>query len=142
MRRGALIPLGIIIAVVIGLYFSGHLDRPLYSIGLNYHACGRNGLGVTFCGQELEERQAAQQTTESEAKETASHVAQEGREAQAQIQRLAKDSQEAEARQAGRRKIEELETEAVDEHNEAQAQRLSEQAEQAELEARRANEGP
>lgn len=58
MRRGVTVPVGLVIAVLIGLYVSGHFDRPLYSIGLNIHECARNGLGATFCGKELDEYRA------------------------------------------------------------------------------------
>lgn len=58
MKRGVTIPLGLVIAVLIGLYVSGHFDRPLYSIGLNITECARNGLGATFCGKELDEYRA------------------------------------------------------------------------------------
>jgi hypothetical protein len=53
VRRGGLILL--LLAGFLGFYFTGHLDRPLYSVGLNFHECGRNGLGATFCGKELDE---------------------------------------------------------------------------------------
>jgi hypothetical protein len=42
-----------VVAVVAALYFSGRLDYALYNVGLNYHACARNGLGATFCGGDL-----------------------------------------------------------------------------------------
>lgn len=44
-----------------GLYLHGSFDRPLSSIGLNYHECARNGLGATFCGKELETYRARMQ---------------------------------------------------------------------------------
>lgn len=58
MRTRIIGPVGIIIAALAILYFTGHLDRPLYTVGLNYHECARNGLGATFCGKELDEYRA------------------------------------------------------------------------------------
>jgi hypothetical protein len=55
MRRRTLILVGLAVAVVIGFYVNGSFDRPLSSIGLNFHECSRNGLGATFCGNELDE---------------------------------------------------------------------------------------
>ena len=50
MRKGILIA---VVAIVAALYFSGRLDYTLYPVGLNFHACARNGLGATFCGGDL-----------------------------------------------------------------------------------------
>jgi hypothetical protein len=48
--------LAVLAAIGIGaLYLGGTFDRPLSSIGLNHNECARNGLGVTFCGEELTE---------------------------------------------------------------------------------------
>jgi len=38
--------------ILAALYFTGRLDYALYPVGLNFHACGRNGFGATFCGSE------------------------------------------------------------------------------------------
>jgi hypothetical protein len=54
---------------LVGLYFRGNLDRPLYGIGLNYHECARNGLGATFCGDELTQRRTEQQQAERKSNE-------------------------------------------------------------------------
>jgi hypothetical protein len=52
MRRGMLF---LLLVAFAGFYFTGHLDRLLYPVGLNFHECKRNGLGATFCGTELDE---------------------------------------------------------------------------------------
>jgi hypothetical protein len=48
------------VAVVLlaGFYIHGSFDRVLYPVGLNAHECARNGLGATFCGEELEQYRA------------------------------------------------------------------------------------
>lgn len=53
MKRRTLILVGLAVAVLIGFYIHGSFDRPLSSIGLNFHECARNGFGATFCGSEL-----------------------------------------------------------------------------------------
>jgi hypothetical protein len=52
--------LAAILAVLVlgGLYVHGTFDRTLSGVGLNFHKCARNGLGATFCGQELSEIRA------------------------------------------------------------------------------------
>ena len=50
MRR---LGIALVAIVIVGLYFSGRLDHPLYNLGLNYNACARNGFGAVFCGSEL-----------------------------------------------------------------------------------------
>jgi RNA polymerase subunit RPABC4/transcription elongation factor Spt4 len=41
-----------VIAVI--LWFSGALDKPLSSMGLNKEACVQNAFGATFCGEDAE----------------------------------------------------------------------------------------
>ncbi len=41
--------------ILVALYVHGSFDRPLSNVGLNWHECARNGLGATFCGEELTE---------------------------------------------------------------------------------------
>lgn len=46
-------------AVIVGLlYVLGTFDRALYPVGLNYKACGQNGFGAVFCGDDLEQYKA------------------------------------------------------------------------------------
>lgn len=49
-RFAALCLLGIALAA----YLSGSMDKTLEPIGLNLNECATNGLGVTFCGDDLE----------------------------------------------------------------------------------------
>ncbi len=39
--------------VVIALYTTGRLDRPLSNVGLNLHACAENVFGSKLCGDQL-----------------------------------------------------------------------------------------
>ena len=52
-RRGV----GIAVAVVIAIWFTGAFDKTLVSVGLNKNDCYQNGFGATFCGAEAEEYQ-------------------------------------------------------------------------------------
>ena len=45
--------LAIVIGLLVGSYFTGRLDHALYSVGLNFKQCARNGFGAVFCGSEL-----------------------------------------------------------------------------------------
>lgn len=45
----------VVVFVLVGLYLHGTFDRPLYSVGLNFNECARNGFGASFCGKELDE---------------------------------------------------------------------------------------
>lgn len=52
----------VVFAILVVLWARGTFDRPLSSIGLNSHECGRNAFGATFCGDELKRyRQQVQQ---------------------------------------------------------------------------------
>jgi hypothetical protein len=55
MRRALIV---IAALVIIALYLHGTFDRALSGVGLNYNECARNGLGATFCGNELDEYRA------------------------------------------------------------------------------------
>jgi hypothetical protein len=44
--------LGVAVAVLMVLWFSGTLDKPLSSVGLNKNACVQNAFGATFCGEQ------------------------------------------------------------------------------------------
>ncbi len=69
-RKGILLGIGVVVAILLGLYFNGNLDRTLYPVGLNFHECARNGFGATFCGNELDEYRAKVQRV----KETTEHA--------------------------------------------------------------------
>jgi hypothetical protein len=68
-QKAILLGVGIALAVLLGLYFHGNLDRTLYPVGLNFRECARNGFGATFCGKELDEYRARLQRV----KETTEH---------------------------------------------------------------------
>jgi hypothetical protein len=53
MGRKMTFLVGVVVAVVATLYFTGRLDYALYPVGLNFHTCARNGFGATFCGSDL-----------------------------------------------------------------------------------------
>jgi hypothetical protein len=38
-------------AVIIALWFSGSLDKPLSAVGLNKNPCVENAFGAKFCGE-------------------------------------------------------------------------------------------
>lgn len=83
MRKWGVALAGLAVAALVALYVHGNLDRPLYSVGLNFHECARNGLGATFCGSELDAYRArVQRVQESvarikrEGEETQQHIAQ------------------------------------------------------------------
>ena len=54
MPRRVAILLVLALILLGAAYVHGSFDRPLSSIGLNFHRCARNGVGETFCGSELE----------------------------------------------------------------------------------------
>ena len=48
----------VVVVLIITLFAgwrAGTFDQVLYKVGLNAKECARNGLGATFCGQELTE---------------------------------------------------------------------------------------
>lgn len=53
MPRWLKLTLAAMAVILAALYFTGRLDYALYPVGLNFHACGRNGFGATFCGSDL-----------------------------------------------------------------------------------------
>jgi hypothetical protein len=69
-QKGILLGVGVAVAILLGLYFHGNLDRTLYPVGLNFHECARNGFGATFCGNELDEYRAKVE----QVKETTEHA--------------------------------------------------------------------
>ncbi len=44
---------GVVVAVLLVLYFTGRLDHVLYPVGLNLNECAKNGYGSVYCGDEL-----------------------------------------------------------------------------------------
>lgn len=78
-RRRVLAVLAVL--ALAGLYVHGTFDRPLSSIGLNFHECARNGLGATFCGQELKEYRARIEQGKREGEEASRRVKRESEEA-------------------------------------------------------------
>ncbi len=66
MRHAVIVLLALLILIVGAAYVHGSFDRPLSNVGLNWHSCARNGLGATFCGDELTEyRERFNRTRES-----------------------------------------------------------------------------
>jgi hypothetical protein len=43
-----------ILAILVIVWFTGSLDRPLSSVGLNKNPCVQNAFGATFCGDDAE----------------------------------------------------------------------------------------
>jgi hypothetical protein len=82
MRRGTVFFVLAALALA-SFYFTGHLDRLLYPVGLNFKECGRNGLGATFCGTELDEYRARIQGVQTKLRE----AQQQSQEAFARIKR-------------------------------------------------------
>ncbi len=80
---------------------AGTFDHLLFNVGLNAKPCARNGFGAVFCGKELEERQAQQETAQREGKEAGEKLEREGREAEAKAQEEEHSSQEAIERSEG-----------------------------------------
>ena len=63
--------LACVVALLGFLYFTGRMDHALYPMGLNFHACARNGLGATFCGSELTQYEQRWQGVEQQIKSLA-----------------------------------------------------------------------
>lgn len=59
------------VAAFFAIYLSGSLDRPLSSVGLNYHECGTNAFGATFCGDQLDEYNQKLEAVKREAQQAA-----------------------------------------------------------------------
>jgi Skp family chaperone for outer membrane proteins len=95
-KRSALLLAAIVATIVLaGFYVHGSLDRPLSSIGLNFHECARNGLGATFCGSELDEYRARLEHVRQAGEETTAKIR---RESEATRARLKEERATAEAR--------------------------------------------
>lgn len=80
------------LAVMVGLWGIGTFDKALADYGLNAHDCGRNGLGVTFCGDELKQYEENLKKLDAEMEQSAA-------EAKAELQKASEEAQ-AEAEQA------------------------------------------
>jgi hypothetical protein len=70
----------IVVWILGALWFAGTFDHLLVNVGLNAKECGRNGLGATLCGHELDEYRArvrvpSEQVRRSEAATLAREVA-------------------------------------------------------------------
>lgn len=81
MRRVVIIACLVLLAA---LWLRGSMDHTLYGVGLNRHECARNGLGVTYCGAELDRyrrdvleplRQAEQEARRERAEQNAAEQA-------------------------------------------------------------------
>ena len=108
--------LAVLAAIVLaGFYIHGSFDRVLSGIGLNFHECARNGLGVTFCGSELDEYRARISRVKVESQAAAHKVETEGRErqertnAQQQVEEAqAKTQAKEDAKRIGRESAERM----------------------------------
>jgi hypothetical protein len=104
-QKGIVIGVGLVVALLLGLYFNGNLDRTLYPVGLNFHECARNGFGATFCGSELDQYRAKVQRVKEageEAQRKISAIQAEGKQRQESL-----EQREAEEKAARHRKLEE-----------------------------------
>lgn len=99
MKRSTQALIVLAVLAVGGLYLHGTFDRALSGVGLNYHECARNGLGATFCGEELTNyrERIAQSKRESEAVATHLHEQAVAGEQQAKLDRLASVDREMRA---------------------------------------------
>lgn len=132
-RWGRWIAAGLAVIVLGVLYVGGAFDRTLYGVGLNFRECARNGLGVTFCGHELDEYRAHIKATLESSKRTEEHSRQEqgereSREAQEHTATQTSERQSLEAKMAAEKTIYDREPEtaagdlAKDEYEYARAQ--------------------
>ena len=107
-RKGITIVVGVAIAALLGLYFTGSLDRPLYSVGLNFHECARNGFGATFCGKELDEYRARIERVKESVTHTKENLETREREAGAKAREAAHESEQQQQLEAAERRNKEM----------------------------------
>ena len=74
--------------VVIGVWATGLFDYQLAHAGLNARTCGTNGLGMTFCGKQLEAMKRQQAKVEREQAKAARDAAAEERKIEAEKARM------------------------------------------------------
>jgi hypothetical protein len=104
-QKGIVIGVGLVVALLLGLYFNGNLDRTLYPVGLNFDECARNGFGATFCGSELDQYRAKVQRVKEAGEETQRKIS--ALQTEGKQRQEALEQREAEERAARHRKLEE-----------------------------------
>jgi hypothetical protein len=72
---------------------AGTFDRVLVNVGLNAHACERNALGATFCGQELTEYNEHVAQIKQQSETAGRNLEEDGRKAQRKSETLDKEAQ-------------------------------------------------
>jgi len=107
-QKGILIGVGVVVAILLGLYFNGNLDRTLYPVGLNFHECARNGLGATFCGTELDEYRAKIERVKESVTHTKENLETSEREAGAKAKEAARESEQQQNLEAAERRNKEM----------------------------------
>ncbi len=83
-----------IVTVLAWLYVAGVFDKPLSSVGLNFHECAKNGLGQTFCGKELDEARTRARHLQEEANTEKENLERENHEREAKLEQQQRRSQE------------------------------------------------
>jgi hypothetical protein len=107
-QKGILIGVGVVVAILLGLYFNGNLDRTLYPLRLNLHECARNGFGATFCGNELDEYRARIERVKESVTHTKENLETSEREAGAKAKEAARESEQQQNLEAAERRNKEM----------------------------------
>jgi hypothetical protein len=107
-QKGILIGVGALVAILLGLYFNGNLDRTLYPVGLNLHECARNGFGATFCGKELDEYRARIERVKESVTHAKENLETSEREAGAKAREAAHESEQQQQLEATERRNKEM----------------------------------
>lgn len=94
-RRGPRVWIALLAIVLFFGWKAGTFDHALVNVGLNAKPCARNGFGATFCGQELEERQAAQRQAKQESEAAQVKASEAEQNATEKLAHLERQSQEA-----------------------------------------------
>jgi hypothetical protein len=127
-NKGKWLAATVVFLALFALWRFGTFDHALANWGLNAKPCARNGLGATFCGKELEERQQQQRTLESERQHREARL-----EAEATERKKKTEEQQARIQAEGRaaRRHSEEEQAALRHSQEETQQRLAEQSREA-----------
>jgi uncharacterized membrane protein YhiD involved in acid resistance len=107
-RKSILLGIGVVVAILLGLYFNGNLDRTLYPVGLNFHECARNGFGATFCGKELDEYRARIERVKETVTHTKENLETSEREAGQKAKEAAHESEQQQQLEAAARRNKEM----------------------------------
>jgi hypothetical protein len=100
-RLGVRLLIVAVVLILVAAWRAGTFDQALYKVGLNAKECARNGLGATFCGQELTEYRDRITKAKEEGEAAASKIKQEGEaSANKYKEEAAKNQSELESREA------------------------------------------